>query len=850
MKLLQDYQSILKRIVLKRKEKEKNLPADKKTNEFDYNVRFDDDITAAVQLFEKGNSVDDVIDVLKNVSPIRKRLVNKEGKPDAKAVAIYVNRVLAKVNHEFLRKSDNAFALASEVYKQRISNLEKKYEHYSKKNFGLYQDGQVALALVIKDGFSPDVIEAVLRRTTIVKDADDTYFATIRKSLDEAVDRYQKILAYNKDEMESEGDIYRNFAKQYMASSGVVLLSGADELNILNNICTNIIENVREDYPELNDAKSLDELIDSQIEPILRKGIIEASPVYVEAGRDKDQYLFGCITDFTSGYEMKKRFSSSHYPVTHELYLERMQELKEEISNFHATHTIECMDALTAKELLDKQQNPINILRAITENTEYDPSKESMFHSTKEYASFVLDCAKQSLHAEKEIINLEPYEELPKGKKFSELGITLQQLYRQVMRSRIDKTPSFQLELSEPFADRDAVEEIIHMYPDVTTMSLKEAIVECSPRAQLPGISRNYADDIINSAMKRLQRVETKLNEKAELQQEYNKLRGLATEGVYENKNPMGALKDGRIALKMLRRHINRDDIKKYLIALAKAAAITTAVTYAGNILNQASAVLEREQAIANFKPDMNADQQSCVALYKSKMHDLLTEKGQSQPSMDIQTTKELMKETSFTPEQIQRVVLDNSPIAEEPGRDENYAEYVRRQAELEIQQEKEKMKRYVPVPHLEKSDDIDEEYKYQKNKVHEYAPFLDEHDQDILIAKGLLASGFVKDKIEDELNFVHEKEEPSLNETSSGDEHLYVHSDEDKDSKEQSSSVGILQTPLTEENNTASYGFLILMEIEKEIAETLTETYSEEMSLVRTIDTTTTTTTTTTEEG
>lgn len=828
MNIQRDYQNILKNIVIKRHKREEALPNDKKTNAFDLKIRFDDDLTASIRLFERGYSLNDVVDVLKKLSPMKNILKDNTGK----AINIYINRVLGKVNQEYLHKADNSYQLASDLYKKQISNLEKKYKNYSQKNFGLYQDGQIALSLVVKDGFSPEIVENVLRRNSIVKDADDAYFSIIRKSIEQASERYQKILSYNKKDMETESDIYRNFAKQYMISSGISLLSGADEQNILNNICSSIIDNIREDHPEFNDAKVLDDLMDVQIEPILRKGITEASPVFVEAGRDQDQYLSSCITDFTSNYEMKKRFSSSHYPVTQELYLERMKDLKEEIANFRATHSVECMDALTAKELLDKRQNPINILRAITENTEYDPSKNSLFHSKKEYASFVLDCAKQSLHAEKEIINLEPYDELPKSKNFSELGISLKQLYQQVMRSRIDKTPSFQLELSEPFADRDAVEEIINTYPDVSILKLKEAVFACSPRAQLPGISPNYADDIVNSAMKRLQRVESKLHEKAELQQEYNKQRGLATEGVYENKNPMGALKDGRIALKMLRRHINRDDIKTYLIALAKAAAITAPVMYADTILEHASAVLGKEQAIANFHPDANADQQSCVALYKTKMHDLLVEKGQSQPSMDIQVAKELIKETSYTPEQIQQVILDHSPIAEEPGRDENYGGYVRHQAELEIQQEKEKMRRYIPVPHLEKSSDIDKEYNYQKQRVHEYAPFLDDHDQDMLIAKGLLASDYGKDEIVDELNYIHDKREQSLDELS------------DKNSLPEDTSQNI-----SSQDDEMSYGLLILTEIETVITETITETLTEAASLVRTIDTSMATDTTTDEE-
>ena len=167
---------------------------------------------------------------------------------------------------------------------------------------------------------------------------------------------------------------------------------------------------------------------------------------------------------------------------------------------------------------------------------------------------------------------------------------------------------------------------------------------------------------------------------------------------------------------------------------------------------------------------------------------------------------KELVQEDNFTMQQVQRVIADQSPVAQEPGRsDENYAEYVRRQAEIEMQQEKEKIKHFVPVPHLEKDEDIDKEYKYEKDRVKEYAPDLSEHDTDCLIAKSLLASGFTSAAIEDELDYVHMPDD--LN-------------------KEK------------EIGEDMRYGRSILTEIMTEV-ETLTHT----IELVRTIETTTTTT-------
>ncbi len=799
--LLGFYRNILKKQVMNRQKKEANLPEDKKTNENDYHVRFDDDITAAVLMLESGCTVNDVEKVLHN-SPVRGGSL-KVKDPNDKAMVIYVNRVLSRVNEEFMRRSKNAYNFATDIYKKRINNMARKYENYSKENFGLYHDGQAALAMVVKDGFSPEIVEAVLRRNSVVKDVDDSYFNRIRQCLDESLDRYKQIASYNKPNMENEADIYRKFAKDYMDRTGAQILSGADEQNIITNIYTNLIKNIKAEHPDFNSQSELDELMDAQIKPVLSKGIIDASPVYCEAGRDKDQYLFGALANFSSAYEARKNFSKAHYPVTQDMYLDKLSELKAEVKDFETSHSQACMDAIAAKDLLEKRQSPVNIERAICENTEYTLNESSPFDSREAYAKNIVKCAKESLHAENEIINFEPYQELPSGKPFEELGITMKQLYQQIMRSRIDKIPSFQLELSEPFADRDAVEEILNRYPETNILALKETLLDASPRAHLPAMGMEYVDKIVKSAEKRLEIVSTKLHEKDELQKEYNKLRGLSSEGVYEN--PMSSLKDGRIALKMLRRHISKDDIKKYLIALAKTAAITVpAVVYAGSILDKASVVLAKEQAIRDFVPDPDADQQSCATMYKARMHDLLQEKEQSQPSMDIKVMKELVQEDHFTTQQVQRVIADQSPVAQEPGRsDEDYAEYVKRQAEIEMQQEKEKLKHFIPVPHLEKDEDIDKEYQYEKDRIEKYAPDLSEHDTDYLIAKSLIASGFAAEAIEDELNYVH------------------------------------MPDKLNQDTETINYGKNILTEITEETMDTLTQT----AELVRTITTTTTTT-------
>ena len=79
------------------------------------------------------------------------------------------------------------------------------------------------------------------------------------------------------------------------------------------------------------------------------------------------------------------------------------------------------------------------------------------------------------------------------------------------------------------------------------------------------------------------------------------------------------------------------------------------------------------------------------------------------------------MDDGRYKTEQIQQVILDHSPVAAEPGRDENYADYVRRQAELKREKEKERIDNYIVVPRIQENRlTPHEEYEYLRNRAKE----------------------------------------------------------------------------------------------------------------------------------
>lgn len=813
-----------------------NLDADKKNE-----VLYNDDLTVAIRLLESGYSVDDVIKALKEHSPMVKSMQN------GRATSIYLERVFDNINQEWSHKAENAFGTAQDSYKARLSALTKKYGDYEKESFGLYQDGEIALALVLNEGFSPEIVEEVVKRNSPNPARNDsTYLSALHDCIIETEKRYKNILGQDKEKVDSVADVYRREAKSYMQATQTSILSGGDEGKIIDRIYATIIQKVQKDHPEFHgDAKRIDAMMESTIKPFLHKAITQASPVYSEPGRDKDQYITSILSDFESDYETRKNMSSASYPLTQELYVSKVKNLEDKVTNYIKTHDITFQDGLAAKELLTARQAPQNILRAIVENSKVKLQSDSAYSNMQDYAKDVLKKAQACLHAEKEIMNYESDRKLPERGSFVDLGISMTDLYRYMMHERLQKYPSFSLEMTEPFADRDACEKLMNRFPDFNRLDLKRAILDASPRAQLPGIGDDYAEDIIRLAEERLRKVEEYRSKEANYQAEFNKLRGLSSEGVYDNDNPMNSFKDGRIAVKMLKKKVSRDDIKKYLVALAKASFIALPFAYADNILTAASAVIAKEQGIIDYvSQNKDAASRSPLDIYMTKMHDKYQEKGFFDSSMDIKTMKEMLDETTYQPTQIKDIVLKMSPVAQEPGRDAGYGDYVIKQAALEREREEEKLKRYVITPRInfideaevqkakldmetaenkameeglartkelsrENKPSCEEEYEYQRERMESELDMKWNHLMEVMLTSALLAAGYLKDEVEETLN---------------------NHAPESYDT----------------EYSNVSYGKGIMEEVNTNVQ---TEVQVLTPELVRTV-TTTTTTTTTTETG
>ena len=707
--------------------KEQTLTQEKKTQ-----VICDNDLTISIRMLENGYTIDEVIKAIKESSPFRKVM----SRDDPHAMAIYIDEVLENVNKEWTHRAGGSFDMAKKSYDLRLRNLQNKYKNYKQENFGLYQDGELALDLVRRDGFTPEIAEAVISRHTPNEQADDSYFGMLHEGLMATLERYKQIAGFDHtQEIETEADVYRMYAKEYMENTQTEILSGADEQKILEGIYDRVVEGTQAEQPYYKEhPEAFDSMVDEHVLPLLRKGVVEASPVYTEPGRDRDQYVSGLLAEFQSNYEMRKHLSGERYPETLEKYQAKMRRAEEQMQSYLDTHSQSYFDGVAAKELLQEHYAPANIVRSIAENTKVE-TEDIGYPSRELYGQYVLDCAEKSIHAEAEIKNISTIPELPKSRSADQLGVSATQLYQFMMKERLLAYPSFEFEMSEANADRDAVEKLLNRYPDLSDAKLEQAIAEASPRAQLPGAEEGYARRVVREAKARLRKVRERAEQQDMLQKKYNTMRGISSQGV-QGDNPMNTLKDGHITIKMLRRQIPKDDIKAYLVSLAETAAIAAPLVYAQEILAMAQHVLDREHEIAAYKglartldrtaphatmADFETEQPSCTETYMEKMHEEYEKKGFCQPAMDIRVMKEMMDDGRYKTEQIQQTILDHSPVAAEPGRDENYADYVRRQAEIEREKEQERLDNYIVVPRIQENGLTPrEEYEYQRNRARE----------------------------------------------------------------------------------------------------------------------------------
>lgn len=538
---------------------------------------------------------------------------------------------------------------------------------------GLHEDALIVLAMILKDQHSlEDSLEAV--RLYGDKERDDTYFHELQSSTKKTVEAYKAIQEYNQTgDIQDEIDGYRRFANEYMTRKGMAILDYEDDIAILHSFYDTFIQNIKSD----SSTADYQNKVEKSIRHMFAKALLEASPVAREAGRNPEKYVASVMEEFKSWQVNWHKMSNQAMPITKELYVDHLKRYQRELDEYRAAHSKECMDVMVVKELLEEQQSKNNIYQVLLENSPV--VKDRMIEKeAKAYANKIIDIAHKVRKAEIEIIHskeMDIPEKIPYRQLREKYNITAIGLFRQAIRQRIEKTPSFLNRLLDPISDQEAVENIIAHFPDIDRFELRDAVRKASPRAQMPDAEDTYVDRLLLNTEWRLSDYKWKQKQKEQVANRYKKLQMATDKGlVNSDKSSIDVIssrKDSMVAIRMLRQNEDDENILQVIISMSSDNH-KDPIEYARHILRHAKHIIEMEDAIHNYQ---RQEEKSATNDYMIMMQKL-SEKSDITPAKDEKVAENMLKKGWRNLEVIM-TIRKYSPRAVESEDVGNYSERI-----------------------------------------------------------------------------------------------------------------------------------------------------------------------------
>jgi hypothetical protein len=677
-------------------------------------------------LFSAGYHLKEVRDAVFHYSYFAQQIHN------AKEVGNYCDQVMTKANSLLVVKSGKMYELAEKNYEATVQALSKKYSNYDRQHWNEFQEGKVALSMLLQRHYMPDIIAAVLKNHSCFSRDKNVIEAFIEKC-NQVKTRYLEIKKVH-EPVRTAVEAYLLAAKKYMAYNRISVLNGKDDQNLAQQL-------LKMNLP---------------MEEIMQ-ALRQASPVSVEPGRDPDSYLHVIMTCVEDAAQRKKNYLDKKYQLTAAIYDQKM-ESKDAFLHEKYKHGIEqnrtLYDGLVARELIEEKHLDVNVRRVILDKSpqakKVNPNNPN--RTPEGYANWIVRAAHKVIDTEKAILTFT--KEIPSERSYQSLqnrGITLSDLFRKAYFERVQAYPSVAGKLTSGFMDKDICEKLLSRFPDISRTDLENVIHECSPRAQMPGIPLVYPVLVMDETVRR---VETQNLHKAHtesIQSEYNRQYGLAAEGVNATAN-MAAYQQGRAALSMLTAGVSSAEIKQAMFDDLAQEAIPDKFGYIENIMEHASNVYARMQALETINSTDKAT--TAQEVYMHRLADQAKNRKAVHSSMDIDIMSEMLYENKFTAAEIRTVIKENSPIATEAGRDPEYVEqFVEPRARDYLAKEEEKLYQYRPVPRINHEPDAVKEYVYHKEQLQRAIQLPWVEKMDTLVASTMLIQGFGEEAIADAID-------------------------------------------------------------------------------------------------
>lgn len=563
------------------------------------------------------------------------------------------------------------------------------------------QEGNAILRLMIEDGFSASVIANVFtsneRMQNIHKGDIHTHIEKVLDQCKAVKSSYDDIKAFSVDKLENFAQIYKKFTKERIDLIGDKLLTVRDDQVVAEKIYKFLEKKyetvLKKQFPDDSEMAIQEKMnaaskeIFNQIESFIK----DNSPVAAEPGRSASLYAKSVVLSVQHNNKHPS-FEISLSDVSKMIYnnkirmmLARLRRANSGVSDSdNSNHILSMLTEVERKGCLEAFRTGASF--EIIENAILAVHERENLSTDTDEIKHVIEAAKNAYDLERKIINYNTlkYEENNDEKKYEDI-------YRYSIRRKISSYPSKISKITDSETDDEAIEYILNANPEICNSPrekglLCRAVSECSPGAQLVSNRVEYAQAHVDKMVRSFKAIMDSRNSNI-LCSQFNEMCAVEDEGIAAGANEsLKDYKDGRIVLKMIKNNMAEDRIREVISLVTDT--VKKPDNYVDELISHGREVCRRYEVISSSDEDSD----SLEARYCSFMKDELEAKDFIRSQADVEFLKEVLLDNICDRDTAREIIRNNSPLAAEYGRDDNYAEFVLKSAEIAVRDYQENM--------------------------------------------------------------------------------------------------------------------------------------------------------------
>lgn len=676
---------------------------------------------------------------------------DREKGKDVRDGNIYADKVFAQAEKEVRLKRHNTLENCLQALRMRIAAdlLQHNENDTENLNANTQRKGDILLSLMLDDGYTKEVIKAAIamleenHEITLDKHESDVLLGICTEN----AAYYDTFRHIKINKSLSEKDLYKRLVSKYLKKHQRGRLTAKTDVSIttqlISKLMTIVQDNLSSELSHYAAAKIMNEYYKKTVVPSLITTLKTLSPVALLAWVDADKYASAIMQAAERKYH---RLTEPNYEIEQAAkeyngYLNKIQELQKSRDE----NPQEIVDTKAAKRLIENRCDKAVIMYVLESKQKKQVSEASVSVISaeqaglyKNYSERIYEAALKSLQRERKILHssMPHIPEMMNYFQLQESMLTANDIYTATFKKHCEFLPNQRLHMSDEQTDIDIAVQIMSKYNDFSEADLRQAIEECSPRQCMAGINSDYAFTVVTAARQEIDSIERQNTREANLEAEFRKQNGFAYES--GRLSAMDKNKDCRTAVNMLEQNYLPDDIIRMIMISVDTDLAHDEISpqdYAERILEQAAKVKERKDTIVSYDAEARSyGTTDEVALYLQQSQQWLNADNALTPTMDIGACVNMLLQ-GVSPEKIRDVIQENSPVAAEAGRGDDYFSYVENLAQQKISAEKTKLKDYVARPRQEPCENIQDEYLYQREKILEYIdlPYSEEMNTKII---------------------------------------------------------------------------------------------------------------------